>query len=1119
MANDFLHQRVSEAARGGSGGRNTGLDRSSWRHSLLVAVLAVIALAQGATARAQWIQTGAGPYAYTGTANWTSGSVNGNFSGFTLASGTTLQQVTFSGSYNLGSSFNLAYNANGGGDMRFQGSGGTQTVSFGGLWTENLTNVDANTFIAFGLIGSNNLNLALTGATTFDTNITRADRKGLAFLGDISGTHAITKTGPGVLGWQGTASYAGNLAVREGDVMVSGSAGTLLSVARMSLGGSTDPTRSGLLLLENRVPDVTGGAATAVSNRLNNAAPITGLGNGQLGLVGNSAAGVTEVTGTFVNQAGLNRIYVVLAGNTGAASQATTLTLSDLARSAGSTLGLQGGWRSAAAVWANLGQGTGTTSTLLYATQIGGSAATQANVNGIVPWAFVGAGTAPSAFATYGANGFKPYGYDATGAINDNGGTEVYATSIASGSATSNVRLNATNAVSGTATINSLSIVGGSGVTRSAATDTLVLTSGGLMSVSTGSIPIQPRLDVNGREGIFYAGGRLSLTGGIVNDGGNGVTFMATGTSLGGGVFLDGTSTYTGATRINYGDVAVRTVGGIPQTSDVRIDAGGSLNLWDGLSGGTVIGALSGLGRVTARNSGGVTSVLVTGSGNGSGDFGGTITNGTSGVIALTKIGTGTQTLSGSNTYTGQTRVSAGALVLGSTTAISSQSNLLVDGGVVDLGGFTNTVGTVTITSGSIFGSGVLTGSSYALQGGAVNSQFGTGAITVSTGTTTLGSAGRINAASSLTISSGQLTLGGSESVASFVLTGGSLAGTGQTLTSGSAYDVQSGGVAANLGGAVGLVKSTAGTVVLSGSNTYTGPTTIAGGRLALSGAGSLSSASPVALTAAGAALDISGISPPGITIGTFSGSTGSLVTLGSKNLVVNGTAAAIFAGAIEGTGGLSKQGAAALTLAGTSSYTGATSIDAGQLFLNGQLGNTALTVNSGGFLGGSGTVLGSVAVLAGGTFSPGNSPGLFTAGTMALSGVTLMEIDALGVRGIDYDAVTATNSLTYGGTMEIDFAFLAAVPNSTSFNLFDFGSQSGFFTGITTKNDGSFYGGLSFSGSGDVWTASKGAQTLSFTHSTGELVIVPEPAGWAIAGIGVIAAVFGAARRGRKQS
>jgi hypothetical protein len=137
----------------------------------------------------------------------------------------------------------------------------------------------------------------------------------------------------------------------------------------------------------------------------------------------------------------------------------------------------------------------------------------------------------------------------------------------------------------------------------------------------------------------------------------------------------------------------------------------------------------------------------------------------------------------------------------------------------------------------------------------------------------------------------------------------------------------------------------------------------------------------------------------------------------------------------------------------------------------------------------------------------------------MALSGVTLMEIDAVGVRGTAYDAVTVTNALTYGGLMELDLAFASALDDNTIFNLFDFGSQSGFFTSITTKGDGSYYGGLSFIGTGDVRTATKGGQTLEFTYSTGNLVIVPEPAACCTAAIGALAAIGNAARRARRQS
>lgn len=202
--------------------------------------------------------------------------------------------------------------------------------------------------------------------------------------------------------------------------------------------------------------------------------------------------------------------------------------------------------------------------------------------------------------------------------------------------------------------------------------------------------------------------------------------------------------------------------------------------------------------------------------------------------VAASSGATGILVLGGNNSYTGTTTVSSGTLQLGAAERIANGSNLVVDGGTLNLNGFNETVSTITISSGIINGTtNTLTGTSYALQGGTVNAILGgSGAITVSSGTTALGSAGRLGSGKALTVSSGQLTLAGAESVATYQQTGGTLAGTGNTLTSSAAYDMQAGTVSANLGGGVALNKTTVGVVTLSGSNTYSGGTTISGGTL-----------------------------------------------------------------------------------------------------------------------------------------------------------------------------------------------------------------------------------------------------------------------------------------------
>ncbi len=134
---------------------------------------------------------------------------------------------------------------------------------------------------------------------------------------------------------------------------------------------------------------------------------------------------------------------------------------------------------------------------------------------------------------------------------------------------------------------------------------------------------------------------------------------------------------------------------------------------------------------------------------------------------------------------------------------------------------------------------------------------------------------------------------------------------------------------------------------------------------------GSASGGNAQAIIEAGAILDISALTTAGTTIGSVEGD--GTVYLGSKTLTLGGNDLNTSLGAIAdggqagGTGGsIVKVGLGIMTLTGTSTYTGSTTVSAGALFVEGTIGGSGVSVANGASFGGSGFVNAPVTMSAG---------------------------------------------------------------------------------------------------------------------------------------------------------
>ncbi|MEO7933315.1 MAG: autotransporter-associated beta strand repeat-containing protein [Chthoniobacterales bacterium] len=538
---------------------------------------------------------------------------------------------------------------------------------------------------------------------------------------------------------------------------------------------------------------------------------------------------------------------------------------------------------------------------------------------------------------------------------------------------------------SGTATINR-----GTLATTGAGTDTRLIMMGRDPSAANGN---------NGT--INLNGGTLATDRQFVRDGSTG-------------------SANSGTANFVFGGGTLKALG--TQTDWLQSTTASDVGQNQGATGGTVnTGALA-LSSVT-------TTAVSTIDANGFAVAINSAISGGGGFNINSNTGTGTVTFGGAQSYTGGTTVTAGTLDVTGT---------LADSGAVTVSGGTykvsndDTVGAVTLTSGTISNASgkVLTGSSYAVQSGAVSGILGgSGVLTKSTGgTVTLSGANTYSGGTSvgngtltlsgsgtfgsgaLTVSGGTANLGGASITNTLgALTGGGAVNNGTITNNSGTYDVQNGSVGAVLAGSNGLTKSTSNTVTLSGANTYGGATLINGGTLALGSTGSISNTSGVSLGTSGT-FDVSA-KVGGYTVTNLSGSgtvVGSLTV--STQLAIGNSPGTINFGS--------------LTLGSTSTYT--------------------YELIGGGSSADLGNVSGSLAILSGsildlvqlGSYTPGQTFTLFGYNTGSLSGtfkdtgnVTLNDGDTFTDAGgswlIDYDNASAGLN---GGTGS-SFVTITSVP------------------------------------------------------------------------------------------
>jgi autotransporter-associated beta strand protein len=472
-------------------------------------------------------------------------------------------------------------------------------------------------------------------------------------------------------------------------------------------------------------------------------------------------------------------------------------------------------------------------------------------------------------------------------------------------------------------------------------------------------------LTIQNIAGTNNMGGTITGTGSMVMIVG---TFNATGNA----------NTYSGGTTINGGTfVALNTLSTSSATGSGPITINGGGGSFLSIGNDTASGYLANVGI----SDNGVIQFARTDST--------TFPNTISGTGSIDVQDGGTVTLTGANSYSGDTAIDLATLKAGSSTALGSGTALSFNysGGTLDLNGNNISVGSVTGGS-NMYPSYINLGSNTLTIGGIPGTTSlstiisGTGGIALTGPATETTYLTAIDTYSGSTVIGTGAILGlGFSSLAGSIPDTSGISGAGTLLF----YEPSATTVSAPITGSLGVTQSSAGAgvVTLSGTNTYTGATTINSGTLEAGSTSAFGNASPVTINGTGE-LNLNGFNN---TIGPLAGSATSTIVLGGATLTVDPPADPTFSGVISG-------GTLALTGPGTEILDGA---------------NTSLTAIS----------IGGTSILQVGD---GATAGASISGNVTDNGALVFE--PYSTDNITYaGAISGPGTVTFSGTGQINFS------------------------------------------------------------------------------------------------